>query len=309
HNIVPVRTASPKQEYAAYTFRPKMNKLLVGLLTPFPKLKKHPYLLDKYYKKPDWSKIYRSLKIDRSVPEISWLEPGEKAALKIMKNFFEKRLENYNEKRNDPAVDFQSELSPYFHFGQIAPQRVALEAQCYDKFIKSQESFLEEMIVRRELSDNFCFYNDRYDSYEGFPDWARQTLDEHRSDPREHIYTQEQLENSETYDELWNAAQTQMVKSGKMHGYMRMYWTKKILEWSAAPEEALRTAIYLNDKYELDGRDPNGYTGIAWSIGGVHDRPWFEREIFGKIRYMSEAGCRRKFPVDDYIKKVENLEG
>jgi deoxyribodipyrimidine photo-lyase len=309
HNIVPVRAASSKQEYAAYTFRPKINRLLGEFLTPFPKLKKHPVSGKERKPKTKWPDIFRSLKVDHSVPEISWLKPGEKAALQVMKGFFDKRLAGYHEGRNNPALESQSGLSPYFHFGQLAPQRVALEAQRYDGVIKSQESFLEELIVRRELADNFCFYNDRYDAFEGFPDWAKKTLDEHRGDPREYVYTLEQLESSETHDELWNAAQTQMVKSGKMHGYMRMYWAKKILEWSSAPEQALQMAVYLNDRYELDGRDPNGYTGIAWSIGGVHDRPWFEREIFGKIRNMSEAGCRRKFPVDDYIKKVSNLEG
>ena len=309
HNIVPVRTASPKQEYAAYTFRPKITRLLGEFLTPFPKLKKHPLTWKENYHKTDWPKIYRSLKIDRSVAEIIWLRPGEKAALKTMERFFDKRLEGYKDGRNNPALDYQSELSPYFHFGQLAPQRVALEVQRFDEFIKSQESFLEEMIIRRELADNFCFYNDRYDAFEGFPNWARQTLDAHRRDPREYVYSLEQLELSQTHDELWNAAQIQMVKSGKMHGYMRMYWAKKILEWSASPEEALAAAVYLNDKYELDGRDPNGYTGIAWSIGGVHDRPWFEREIFGKIRFMSNAGCRRKFSVDDYIKKVNSQKG
>jgi deoxyribodipyrimidine photo-lyase len=167
------------------------------------------------------------------------------------------------------------------------------------------EAFLEELITRRELSDNFCYYNSEYDSVESFPNWARKTLAAHAPDRREHLYALEDFENARTHDPLWNAAQNEMVRRGKMHGYMRMYWGKKILEWSETPEIALRTAIRLNDRYELDGRDPNGYAGIAWSIGGVHDRPWFDRPIFGKVRYMSYNGCRSKFDVDSYIKRAD----
>ena len=158
--------------------------------------------------------------------------------------------------------------------------------------------------MRRELADNFCFYQPHYDTFAGFPDWAQKTLNQHRRDKREQLYTPAALESGQTHDELWNAAQGQMVRRGKMHGYLRMYWAKKILEWTASPEEAQAVAIYLNDRYELDGRDPNGYAGIAWSIGGVHDRAWFERPVFGKIRYMSYNGCRSKFKVEDYINQA-----
>lgn len=162
-------------------------------------------------------------------------------------------------------------------------------------------AYLEELIVRKELSDNFCHFNDNYDSFQGFPDWAKTTLNAHRKDEREYLYNKEQFETANTHDKLWNAAQTEMVKKGKMHGYMRMYWAKKILEWSPSPEEALDIAIFLNDKYELDGRDPNGYTGCAWSIGGVHDRAWGERPVSGKIRYMNANGAGRKFDIRKYI--------
>ena len=168
---------------------------------------------------------------------------------------------------------------------------------------EAQDAFLEELIVRRELSDNFCFYNPDYDRFSGFPAWAQKTLNDHRRDPRPYLYRREEFEAARTHDPLWNAAQTEMVRRGKMHGYLRMYWAKKILEWTASPEEALETAIYLNDRYELDGRDPNGYAGIAWSIGGVHDRAWKERPVFGKIRYMSYQGCAGKFPVRDYLEQ------
>jgi deoxyribodipyrimidine photo-lyase len=168
-------------------------------------------------------------------------------------------------------------------------------------------AFLEELIVRRELSDNFCFYNPDYDSFNGFHSWAKKTHSIHRDDKRQFTYNLEEFEFSETHDPLWNAAQMEMVKTGKMHGFMRMYWAKKILEWTSSPEEAMQTAIYLNDKYSIDGRDPNGYTGIAWSIGGVHDRAWGEREVFGKIRYMNYNGCKRKFDVEKYIKQINKI--
>ncbi|MCJ7443374.1 MAG: hypothetical protein MUO26_02380 [Methanotrichaceae archaeon] len=198
-------------------------------------------------------------------------------------------------------MDGQSNLSPYMHFGQISAQRIALNVL---RSKKSSESFLEELIVRRELSDNFCYYNKQYDSFEGFPSWARESLDEHRNDDREYLYSLSELKKGETHDDLWNAAQVEMAKYGKMHGYIRMYWAKKILEWTESPESALKTAILLNDKYEFDGRDPNGYTGIAWSIGGVHDRAWRERPVFGKIRYMSYKGMNSKFDINSYIEKV-----
>jgi deoxyribodipyrimidine photo-lyase len=164
---------------------------------------------------------------------------------------------------------------------------------------------LQQLVARRVLSYNFCFYNQNYDNTAGFPEWARRTLKDHRRDRREYIYSAEEFENAATHDELWNAAQIEMVERGKMHGYLRMYWAKKILEWTETPEHAMEIAIYLNDKYELDGRDPNGYTGIAWSIGGVHDRAWGERPVFGKIRYMSYNGCRSKFNVKAYIEKYK----
>ncbi len=170
-----------------------------------------------------------------------------------------------------------------------------------------KDAFLEELIIRRELSDNFCFYNPRYDSFDGFPEWARKTLNEHRKDRRPYLYSLEQFETAQTHDKLWNAAQTEMVKRGKMHGYMRMYWAKKILEWTPSPEVAMEVAIHLNNRYELDGRDPNGYAGIAWSIGGVHDRAWNERNIFGKIRYMSYNGCKSKFNIEGYVEHVKSL--
>jgi len=167
---------------------------------------------------------------------------------------------------------------------------------------------MEQLVVRRELSDNFCYYQPLYDQPTAFPDWAKKTLSEHLNDRREYLYTKEELEQCQTHDLLWNAAQKEMKITGYLHGYLRMYWAKKIFEWSPNAETAQINAVYLNDTYLLDGRDPNGYTGIAWSIGGIHDRAWTERPVFGKIRYMNEKGCRRKFDVDGYIDYVADLE-
>ena len=302
HNIVPCWVASGKQEYGAYTLRPKIWRALPEFLDEFPPLRKQ----ESSWGKPaptDWQGILARLCVDRSVPEISGIKSGERAAWAVLKDFMDNKLSDYPDGRNDPTREGQSHLSPYLHFGQIAAQRVALDVEDAPAGQKAKEAFLEELIVRRELADNFCFYNHQYDSFAGFPSWAQKTLDEHRDDPREYLYTLAQFEQAQTHDDLWNASQREMVKTGKMHGYLRMYWAKKILEWTPSPEKALQVAIYLNDRYELDGRDPNGYTGIAWSLGGVHDRAWGERKVFGKIRYMSYNGCKSKFDVEAYIRK------
>jgi deoxyribodipyrimidine photo-lyase len=302
HNIVPCWTASPKQEYGAYTLRPKLQRLLPEFLEDFPSLKKHPHQPPEETGETDWAAALKPLSQPSGLPPVA-IRSGEKAAAGALRRFIESGLASYAQDRNDPLKDGQSSLSPYLHFGQIAAQRVAWEVQHASAPAEAKKSFLEELIVRRELADNFCFYNPRYDRVDGFPDWAKKTLAGHRKDPRDYLYAFGQLEGGETHDDLWNAAQREMVNTGKMHGYLRMYWAKKILEWTVSPEEALETAIALNDRYELDGRDPNGYTGIAWSIGGVHDRPWGERRVFGKIRYMSYHGCKGKFDVKAYITK------
>ena len=304
HNIIPVWKASPKKEYAAYTIRKKIHDNLDQFLTDYPSLIKHPY---GNISKNDisYDNIVNGLKIDFSVQEVDWLVPGEIAAKNKLDSLRDS-LVGYDERRNDPTKDALSNLSPYFHFGQIAPQRVALEIKNSSLPEQDKNSFLEEMIVRRELSDNFCEYEPNYDYFDGFHDWAKKTLNEHRNDEREYLYPKEQFEHADTHDPLWNAAQNQMKNKGKMHGYMRMYWAKKILEWSPNPEEAMQVAIDLNDKYELDGRDPNGYAGIAWSIGGIHDRAWFERPVYGKIRYMNYNGCKSKFNVKRYIEMNES---
>jgi deoxyribodipyrimidine photo-lyase len=306
HNIVPCLYASDKLEFTAYTIRPKIHKLLLEFMDEFPELKKmnkSEITSDKI----DWNKLDKSLKINCDIKEVNWIIPGEVSALKSLKNFLESKFDQYNKLRIDPTKDGQSNLSPYLHFGQISAQRVAFETQQLNGNKESEKDFLEELIVRRELSDNFCYFNKNYDSFNGFHQWAKTTLNEHRKDEREFLYSLMDFENANTHEDLWNAAQLEMVTTGKMHGYMRMYWAKKILEWSKSPEEALMIAIYLNDKYELDGRDPNGYTGTAWSIGGIHDRPWFERPIYGKIRYMNRNGAEKKFDINSYIKKFNKI--
>ncbi len=307
HNIVPCWEASPKQEYAAYTIRPKINRLLQEYLVDLPRPVKHAYKTPALDQLTDWSGVGSSLKVDSTSAPVEAFIPGETAAGEAMDDFLENLLPYYSNLRNDPTADGQSDLSPYLHFGQLSAQRLAYEVKKKAGNTTAGADFLEELIVRCELSDNFCYYNDHYDSPEAFPNWAKETLAAHLADRREYLYSLEQFEKAQTHDDLWNAAQTEMLKRGKMHGYLRMYWAKKILEWSSSPEQAMKTAIYLNDRYSLDGRDPNGYAGIAWSIGGVHDRAWPERQIFGKIRYMSYKGSKSKFNIQKYIEKVNNL--
>ncbi len=301
HNIVPCLYASPKEEWGAYTLRPKITKALDEFLEPYPEFIPRKKTKLKF-SAVDWDKLYASLKADMTVPEVSWIRPGWDTALDMLEQFVSERLSDYDEKRNDPTTDFQSDLSPYLHFGQLSSQTAALRVKMHNFRNQNSEAFLEQVIVRKELTDNFCYYNTKYDSFEGFQPWAKKTLNDHRDDKRDFTYTLKQFEKAQTHEDLWNAAQMQMVKSGKMHNYMRMYWAKKILEWSESPEQALKTAIYLNDKYELDGRDPNGYVGCAWAIGGVHDRAWGERKVYGKIRYMNYNGCKRKFDTSGYIR-------
>jgi deoxyribodipyrimidine photo-lyase len=302
HNIVPCFIASPKEEFSASTFRPKIKRLLPEFLDKFPPVIRQPLKIER--KRVQWEAIIMALKINHTVRPIEYLVPGEKGARIVFEKFLEKGMNEYAEKRNDPNENHVSGLSPYLHFGLISAQRIALDIAIHVNKDENTDAFLEELIVRKELADNFCWYNSAYDSTDCFKPWAINSLNEHTNDPREFIYTLNQFEEAETHDSLWNAAQTCLLRRGSMNGYLRMYWAKKILEWTKDPAEALKTSIYLNDKYQLDGRDPNGYTGCAWSIGGIHDRAWGNRPVFGKIRYMNRAGCERKFDVERYIKRM-----
>ncbi|XP_069829490.1 deoxyribodipyrimidine photo-lyase-like [Dendropsophus ebraccatus] len=304
HNIVPCWVASNKQEYGARTIRRKIHDQLSHFLTEFPPVITHPYSSKLQAEPIDWDKCYASLEVDRTVKEVEWAKPGSKAGMDILCSFISERLKCFNADRNNPNRQALSNLSPWFHFGQLSVQRAILEVQKYrNKYKESVDSFVEEAVVRRELADNFCYYNKNYDKVEGAYDWAKNTLKDHAKDTRSHVYTLEKLERGKTHDPLWNAAQLQMVHEGKMHGFLRMYWAKKILEWTSSPEEALRFAIYLNDRFELDGRDPNGYVGCMWSICGIHDQGWAERAVFGKIRYMNYQGCKRKFDVEQFERR------
>ncbi len=309
--VVPVETASPKEEYTAGTLRPKLQRILEGYLAP---LKERPVRKDSLSLRldvdteEDFPSLLKKMKIDRAVSPVRDLRGGTDRANALLDEFIAKKIRHYDELRSDPGLDYSSRLSPYLHFGQVSPLAVALRIAA-EKAIPAgaRESFLEELIVRRELSMNFVFYNGRYDEYECLPDWARKTLAEHAKDRREYLYDADQWERAGTHDPYWNAAQREMMITGRMHNYMRMYWGKKLLEWSRTPAEAFRTALRLNNKYELDGRDPNGFAGVAWCFG-KHDRAWFERKVFGKIRYMNDAGLKRKFDMDAYLKKVAALE-
>lgn len=307
HNIIPVWVTSNKQEYAARTIRPKITKLLDAWLLEPPELYEPTREFSTSLPKPDWKQLWSTLDIDDSIKPVDWVTPGQEAGHRMLTQFIQEKITEYDAVSNKPNIDGLSNLSPYIHFGQISSQRIAWEVQQNVPDGEGKASFLEELIVRRELAENFCWYNRNYDSWESFPDWAKTTLNEHRDDEREYLYSLAELENSLTHDPLWNTSQMEMVKTGKMHGYIRMYWAKKILEWTESPEQALEWTIYLNDKYELDGRDPIGYTNIAWSVGGVHDHGWTERPIFGKIRFMSLASTGKKFDSKGYIEKITNL--
>lgn len=307
HNIVPAWLVTPKQEYAAATFRPKLNRLLPEFLTDFPPLPTITMPWKHTIPPINWEKLEQEIVCNREVWPVTWCKPGEVVAKAALVDFVENRLAGYAAKHNDPNANAQSELSPYLHFGHLAPQRAALAVQAASAPEADKEAFLDELIVQRELADNFTFYNPDYDSIQAAPAWALESLHKHVADPRDHVYTYAQFERAETHDELWNAAQRELVVRGKMHGYLRMYWAKMILAWSISPEEAVDTAIRLNDTYSLDGTDPNGYAGVLWSVCGLHDRPWFERPVFGKVRLMARSGCAKKFNIETYIKRIAAL--
>jgi deoxyribodipyrimidine photo-lyase len=301
--VVPIKQASIKEEYSAATLRPKIGAVRDNYLVPLEEhdLKKGSLSIDlEEFDISDISSALSSLTIDRSVKPVSNLRGGTNQAQMHLADFIEHKLEKYTELRNDPNVANVSNMSPYLHFGQISPLYITLKI--LETGRSARDAYLEELIVRRELSMNFVFYNPYYDSFYGIPSWSRKTLVEHEDDRRDYLYSLRELECAQTHDPYWNAAQREMMLAGKMHGYMRMYWGKKILEWSAKPEDAFSIALYLNNKYELDGRDTNSFAGVAWCFG-KHDRPWGARTIFGNIRYMSAGGLKRKFDADSYASK------
>ena len=325
HNIVPIWVVSEKREVGAYTLRPKLQKLFGLYLSEPDAIAEHPH---------KWPGPVQSMKdlhnhiqktldaIPANGTKISYTS-GADAAQYHLEEFIKNKLNTYAVDRNDPSSGSQSDISPYLHFGQISSLQVALRLrevalqngddlhylsspkmpqpeEAKKTIMNGIDALIEEMVVRKELADNYCHYCKDYDNIGAALEWARKSLDAHREDKRDHLYTLDELTHAKTHDDAWNAAQRQLTSTGKMHGYMRMYWAKKVLEWTESPEQAIEFLIHLNDFYSIDGGDPNGYAGILWSVAGVHDRPWFDRPVFGVIRYMNYEGLKRKFKIEAY---------
>lgn len=308
--VVPVEVTSNKAEYAARTIRPKIHRNVERFLTPLKADKVKHDSLGLRIKGLDLTSVDRalaSLKVDPSVPPVRLFTGGQTAARATLRDFVQKLLGNYTENRNQPQTDDVSHMSKYLHFGHISPVEVALAVRDASKGKREDiDTYLEELLVRRELSQNFVNFTTNYDRYDCLPSWAQQTLAKHARDRRDPLYTRTQLEKAETIDPYWNASMREMLHTGYMHNYMRMYWGKKILEWSSSPQEAYETTLYLNNRYFIDGRDPISFANVAW-VYGLHDRPWGERPIFGTVRYMSADGLRRKCDIEGYVAKVDRL--
>lgn len=302
--IIPIQAVSQKEEYSAGTLRPKMSRIMSEYLIPVRKRRvknADEGLGPEGLNLTVIDDILSRLRINNEALQDIRFRGGTSSARKLLRKFIQNDLDVFETLRNDPGFDRLSNMSPYLHFGQISPLEIALEIMRTNS--PGKESYLEELIVRRELAMNFVFFNKNYDNIECLPNWAKDTLELHALDSREYDYSLRELEMADTHDPYWNAAQREMMKFGKMHGYMRMYWGKKIIEWTDSPEDAYSASVTLNDKYELDGRDPNGYAGIAWCFG-KHDRAWKEREIFGKVRYMNANGLKRKFHIEKYVQRI-----
>ncbi len=305
--VVPVEETSQKEEYSAATLRPKLLAKLNQFLDLPPQILPKQSSIDAETDSVsivDLEKTLAKLQIDKSVEMSKYFHGGTTRAKKLLGVFIERSLGNYEKEGNNPENNCASYMSPYLHFGQISPAYIALQILRTNAAISHK--FLEQLIVRRELATNFVHYNANYDSFGSLPQWVKKTLSVHAGDLRSYVYSLRELENAQTHDVYWNAAQREMVVTGKMNGYMRMYWGKKLIEWTKSPSEAYEIALFLNNKYELDGRDPNGYAGVAWCFG-KHDRPWKERNIFGNVRFMNKSGLERKFNMDLYLQRVNSL--
>ena len=309
--IVPLEIASSKAEYAARTLRPKIMKQVERYLKPIPRLTPDYSSLGLDLHGDDFADMtafLSSLNINRRIPPVSrFFRGGTSEAKRRFREFIEQRLPYYDDHSNQPQTDDISQMSSYLHFGQISPVYLAQQIQASPYSIEqSGDAFLEQLIVRRELAMNFVFYTPDYDAFSCLPNWAQTTLRQHKADQREYLYSRDELENANTHDPYWNAAMQEMKQTGFMHNYMRMYWGKKILEWTRSPEEAFATTLTLNNRYFLDGRDPNSYASVAW-LYGAHDRAWNERPIFGKVRCMTASGLERKCDMPAYREKVCQL--
>ena len=310
--VVPVETVTDKAEYAARTIRPKIHEHLERCLQlPEPVAVEQPSLgmdVAQGVSLDDLEAVTRRLDLDRSVPPVSNLHHGGTAeAERILDDFLAKHLDGYDENRNQIQSQAVSHMSKYLHFGQVSPVWLAQQVREAEGPASDVESYIEELVVRRELAVNHVYFRpDTYDAYECLPEWARESLAEHADDEREHLYSLDELERGEAHDPYWNAAMAEMRETGYMHNYMRMYWGKKILEWSPDPKTAYERTLHLNNKYFLDGRDPNSFANVAW-VFGLHDRGWKERPVYGKVRYMSRGGLERKADPDAYVEKVNRL--
>jgi deoxyribodipyrimidine photo-lyase len=308
-DVVVPTSLFPREEYAARTIRPKIHRVWEEYLKPLPVV--HARIAWPG-EAPQGAKIapeslMASLKVG-GVSEVGGYVGGTRESMRRLSRFIDERLGRYAKGRNEPTPYSTTELSAHLHFGHVSPLTIALAVLGSDGPREGVDALLEELIVRRELAINYVARNPDYDSLAGCPEWARKTLADHADDPRPYLYTAKQLEAGETHDPLWNAAQKEMLLTGRMHNYLRMYWAKKILEWTPNAEQAFAIAIDLNDRYEMDGRDPNGYAGVAWAIGGKHDRPWPARPIYGTVRSMTYEGARKKFDTASYIARVRAIE-
>lgn len=311
--IVPM-SQIPARQFAAYTIRPKITKLLPKFLhAPDPLRVKRRFeeaIPEFHVPVQDGAiqDLVRSCEIDHSIDPSPSFEGGRLAAEKLLQFFLEENLKRFDRDRNEPSQHATSHMSPYLHFGQISSLEIALAVKEYaSQHRLMADGYLEELIVRRELSFNYVRSVDRPERLENLPEWARATMQKHLGDQRNPLYTTEQLEQAQTYDDLWNATQKEMMLRGKIHGYYRIYWGKKVLEWLPDYQLAVNWMIDTHGRYALDGRDPNTYTNILWCFG-LHDRAWGERPIFGKIRYMSGASTRRKTDAKAYIKEIDEFE-
>nr|AVI26872.1 DNA photolyase [Neoseiulus barkeri] len=310
HNIVPAWILHEKQVYQARQLRTKFAEHFPEFLTNFPDVMYHPHSFLAKTEKVDWKYLMQDKKIDRSVDDVPGVHGGGKAALAALELFIKNSLKDYEDYKNDPARDVSPYLSHYFHFGHLSSQRAFFEVQKFvhnRRYEASVSGFYEEAVVRKEMSDNYCLYNDKYDCLEGAYEWAISSLDAHRRDKRDYLYSEEDIESATTHDDLFNAATKQLKTEGRMHRYMKMYWPKKILEWTPSPEKAIAISNRLLNKYAYDGRDPDSYLAVMWAIGGLHDRPWAGRRVIGKIRCMMLEGCEKKFDVAAYVDRYSGV--
>jgi len=307
--VVPVESASGKEEINVASFRKKMQRLLADYLKPVEKSDSVRSSLDFKFTSfgiDDIKDSIRQLAIDNSVPPSPVFRGGESRAEDLLNRFITEKAHRFGTLRNDPSQDFLSHMSPYLHFGQISPLYIALKMKA-EAPSEAYRVYLDELVIKRELAVNHVFYNDYYDQFRGLPRWAQNTLEKHGQDKRKIVYSLAELEHVLTHDPYWNGAQQEMMITGKMHGNMRRYWAKKILEWSLTPQEAFQHCLYLNNKYALDGRDPNSYTGIAQCFG-LHEHVYKERPVFGKVSYMDDSTLRKKYNMEQFLERIKQLK-